>query len=127
MDFVDFLYRIKQAIGFKRDKDVADFLGMDLKAFSARKTRNSIPEEKVRLAFAQHPHIKVDVDYILTGISSKVDLSTKKDVPISNQLTVEEQELLSLFRQASDMGRAVILSAARGAEKKAAPAVGQVA
>ena len=43
-------------------------------------------------------------------------------------LSEEEQELLALFRQSSELGRAVIMSAARGAEKKeAASAAGEVA
>ena len=48
--------------------------------------------------------------------------------PLPSGLGAEEQELLALFRQASELGRAVIMSAARGAEKKeAASAADQVA
>ena len=67
MQFVDFLYRIKQSLDLKQDKDVADFLGLSEKAFSARKNRNSIPEQQLRLAAAKHPNLQIDVDYILTG------------------------------------------------------------
>ncbi|WP_107853674.1 MULTISPECIES: S24 family peptidase [Pseudomonadota] len=67
MEFVDFLYRLKQALDFKQDKDVADFLGLSEKAFSARKNRNSIPERHLRAAAAMHPNLHLDVDYILTG------------------------------------------------------------
>ena len=67
MRFVDFLYRIKQELDLKHDKDVADFLELDTKAFSARKSRDSVPEKHLRAALAKHPEIKADVDYILTG------------------------------------------------------------
>ena len=65
MQFVDFLYRIKQSLDLKQDKDVADFLGLSEKAFSARKNRNSIPEQQLRMAAAEHPNLQIDVDYIL--------------------------------------------------------------
>lgn len=64
MQFVDFLYRIKQSLDLKQDKDVADFLGLSEKAFSARKNRNSIPEQQLRMAAAEHPNLQIDVDYI---------------------------------------------------------------
>lgn len=67
MEFVDFLYRLKQALDLKQNKDVADFLGLSEKAFSARKNRNSIPEQHLRAAAAMHPDLHLDVDYILTG------------------------------------------------------------
>lgn len=67
MEFVDFLYRLKQALDLKQNKDVADFLGLSEKAFSARKNRNSIPEQHLRAAAAMHPNLHLDVDYILTG------------------------------------------------------------
>lgn len=67
MEFVDFLYRLKQALDLKQDKDVADFLGLSEKAFSARKNRNSIPEQHLRTAAAMQPNLHLDVDYILTG------------------------------------------------------------
>ena len=72
MNFVDFLYRIKQELDLKQDKDVANFLGLEIKAFSARKARNSVPEDKLRLAAIAHPDMKIDVDYILTGTRSRV-------------------------------------------------------
>ena len=73
----------------------------------------------------------IDIDYVMHG-TRKVELGAAiSDIPKpgdalgellgrSPALEREEQELLALFRQASDLGRAVILSAARGAEKKAA-------
>ena len=84
MQFVDFLYRIKQSLDLKQDKDVADFLGLSEKAFSARKNRNSIPEQQLRLAAAKHPNLQIDVDYILTGskIHSSLGGLSHKQEPV---------------------------------------------
>ena len=120
MLFVGFLERIKQELDFKNDKDVAEFLGLEPKAFSIRKKRDSIPVDAVRAAAFEHPELNADWGYILTGRREK---SVKMP---SEKLSKEEQELLALFRQSSDLGRAVILSAARGAEKKAASSADKV-
>lgn len=55
----------------------------------------------------------IDIDYVMTGIAAENVFRQPE-----NSLTDKELELLVLFRQASDLGQAVILSAARGAEKK---------
>lgn len=120
MLFVGFLERIKQELDLKKDKDVAEFLGLEPKAFSIRKKRDSIPVDAVRAAAFEHPELNADWGYILTGRREK---SVKMP---SEKLSKEEQELLALFRKASDLGRAVILSAARGAEKKAEAAADKV-
>lgn len=120
MIFVGFLERIKQELDLKKDKDVAEFLGLEPKAFSIRKKRDSIPVDAVRAAAFEHPELNADWGYILTGRREK---SVKMP---SEKLSKEEQELLALFRQSSDLGRAVILSAARGAEKKAASSADKV-
>lgn len=62
-------------------------------------------------------------DVLLSFLSMGIDVSSLFAVETSmpsEKLSKEEQELLALFRQASDLGRAVIMSAARGAEKKTA-------
>lgn len=61
--------------------------------------------------------IGIDIDYVMHGETAAMP---------SENLSKEEQELLDLFRQANDLGRAVILSAARGAEKKAASSADKV-
>ena len=61
--------------------------------------------------------IGIDIDYVMHGETAAMP---------SEKLSKEEQELLDLFRQANDLGRAVILSAARGAEKKAASSADKV-
>ncbi|WP_314341814.1 helix-turn-helix transcriptional regulator [Simonsiella muelleri] len=56
----------------------------------------------------------IDIDYVMTGKNNNVETFRQPENSLSNK----ELELLALFRQASELGQAVILSAARGAEKK---------
>ncbi|QGL25021.1 helix-turn-helix domain-containing protein [Neisseria brasiliensis] len=64
--------------------------------------------------------IGIDIQYVMHGRRDETAAMP------SEKLSKEEQELLDLFRQASDLGRAVIVSAARGAEKKAETAADKV-
>lgn len=78
-----------------------------------------ISQPKTELFF-QFEKAGIDVQYIMHGRRDETAAMP------SENLSKEEQELLALFRQASDLGRAVILSAARGAEKKAEAAADKV-
>ena len=120
MLFVGFLERIKQELDLKKDKDVAEFLGLEPKAFSIRKKRDSIPVDAVRAAAFEHPQLNADWGYILTGRREK---SVKMP---SEKLNKEEQELLALFREAAAADREMILMVARRAEKKAQTAPSKV-
>ena len=78
-----------------------------------------------------HTHLGINLNWLVSGVgkplADETDLAVRP-VHFSSDLNAEEQELLALFRQSSELGRAVIMSAARGAEKKeAAFAAGQVA
>lgn len=64
--------------------------------------------------------IGIDVQYVMHGRRDETAAMP------SEKLSKEEQELLDLFRQASDNGKFVILSVAKGAEKKAQTALGKV-
>jgi hypothetical protein len=61
------LLRLKEQTGLHTDKDVAELLGMTVKAFSARKTRGVFPEDKLFSLVARRPDLKVDATYVLTG------------------------------------------------------------
>ncbi|MFV2030766.1 helix-turn-helix domain-containing protein [Neisseria sp. S1] len=78
-----------------------------------------ISQPKTELFF-QFEKAGIDVQYVMHGRRDETAAMP------SEKLSKEEQELLDLFRQASDLGRAVILSAARGAEKKATPSADKV-
>lgn len=131
MDFVDFLSRIKQELDFKNDKDVADFLGLEIKAFSARKHRNSVPKDKLRAAAQSHPEMNIDVEYILTGIrANKENLQMQP----KHTLNQEEQELLAIFRELDSNDRhalkrqaQMLLTIAQQEKKETEVATGQIA
>ena len=59
----------------------------------------------------QFEKVGIDIQFVMTG---KTNVSKLPEKSLNN----EELELVALFRQANDLGRAVIMSAARGAEKK---------
>ena len=56
----------------------------------------------------------INIDYVMTGNVVKNFRQPEKP------LSIKEQELLNLFRQSNELGQAVILSAARGTDKKSA-------
>lgn len=70
-DFSALLLRLKQQVGLHTDKEVAELLGMSVKAFHARKTRGAFPEEKLLALTARRPDLKIDVPYVLTGSAAK--------------------------------------------------------
>lgn len=78
-----------------------------------------ISQPKTELFF-QFEKAGIDVQYVMHGRRDETAAMP------SEKLSKEEQELLALFRQASDNGKFVILSVAKGAEKKAEAAADQV-
>lgn len=72
-----------------------------------------------------HNKFNVNLHFLLTGIDLNLEhCLLKNEKP---ELNEEETELVGLFRQASELGKMVILSSARGAEKKAEITTRQVA
>ena len=57
----------------------------------------------------------INIDYVMHGVRH----TERPSEAFSDGHAPEEAELLALFRQSSGFGRALILAAARGAEKKA--------
>ena len=83
-------------------------MGLGSGAFSARKTRNSIPDSHLKMAALAHPEMHIDVEYILTGKRSNVENST--NIVDRNELALsdEEQKLLAMFRQLNPEARAAV-------------------
>lgn len=67
------LLRLKQALGTPDDQDVARMLGMTKAAFSARKTRGAFPEDKLKALANDKPELRLDVKYVLTGVSDALE------------------------------------------------------
>ncbi len=79
--FEQALLRFKNQLQVQSDKQVAEQLGMSPTAFNDRKKRDAFPEDKVWALATQRPDLRLDVNYILTGITgaAKALLDAKQD------------------------------------------------
>lgn len=66
-EFEKMLLRMKQSAGVRTDREIADLLGMTVKAFTSRKIRDSFPEDKLLALTARRPELGIDANYVLTG------------------------------------------------------------
>lgn len=138
-DFTDKLNRLKTELSLTMDKDVAKFLGLTKSAFAERKRRGVFPEESLRLADLANPHLKLDVNYILTGkkeelspihkffaekSQTSIDLDpedysteevfiTPRNAESKVLLTFEETILLNYYRRSDTKGKRVIFDVAQ--------------
>ena len=114
--FKEKLLRLKNELNLEDDKDVAEILGLGVKAFSARKTRNSFPEKELFALMAKRPDLNLDIDYILLGHRREtyeaIAQEMLKDMP-KTDLSDKTGLLVQLFMQCDDQGRAAILSVAQ--------------
>jgi hypothetical protein len=69
--FNQVLLRLKERSGLQNNKDVASLLGIQEKAFTARKARGSFPATELFALAAKRPDLHLDVDYVLTGITTE--------------------------------------------------------
>lgn len=84
--------------------EMAEKCGVSREMWGSYERGVYMPRSETLLSFSQ---AGINVDYVMGSSESP-----------SDGLSPEERELLAMFRAASGLGRAVILSAARGAEKK---------
>ena len=63
-DFNSIIDRIKQAKSLRLDSQVAELLGFNQKALTARKRSNSIPEDRLKVFCNQE---SINYDWVLTG------------------------------------------------------------
>lgn len=134
--FEEQLDRLKAAMRVSEDKDIADLLGMTKAAFSARKARNSFPVDKLKALAADQPELRLDVKYVLTGVSDELErrlaaLSTATKVAgrvadksdryavqqevfdaIAGALSQDEQRLVHCYRNTGERGRALLIATA---------------
>lgn len=76
-DFDHQLLRLKQALQVTEDQAVAAALGMAKAAFAERKRRNAFPADKLKALAADRPELKLDVKYVLTGVSDELERRLK--------------------------------------------------
>lgn len=116
--------------------EIAEKCGVSTRTWGDYERGNYFPRNENLVAIEK---AGIDITYVMHGTRHVKLGAAMQELPKlgemmnellgrSPALDAEEQELLALFRQASELGRAVIMSAARGAEKKeAASAADQVA
>lgn len=71
--FDEQLLRLKQALGLAEDQAVASALGLSKAAFADRKKRDAFPADKLKALAADRPELKLDVKYVLTGVSDALE------------------------------------------------------
>ena len=86
--FESVLLRLKAELKIQTDKEVGALLGLQEKAFNARKRRESFPADKLRALAQQRPDLNIDVDYVLTGVSLDLGktMAAYADAPEGRQL-----------------------------------------
>ena len=92
--------------------DIAERCGVSREQWGKYERGENKPSSEKLFSFQK---AGIDIDYVMHGVHADITRPSE-NLP---EYTAEEAELLTLFRQSSELGRAVILSAARGAEKKA--------
>ena len=115
------LLRLKEQLGIPTDKEVAELLGLSDKAFNARKRRDAFPDDKLLALMAKQPELKIDYDYIVTGIrSSEFEKVAAAHMPEHMRepgktalLSIKEEEIVACYRRANEAGKAAIHAAAQ--------------
>lgn len=133
IDYERKLNRAKEILNAQTDKDFAELIGINPKTFSRKRRRFEFPETELR-AFANKNNLSIDWNYLMTGelirLGAAIEHLPKLGESISGisggRLKEDEQELLTLFREAAAADREMILMVARRAEKKAQAAPGKV-
>lgn len=90
--FSEVLSRAKECFGCKKDKDLADILGISPQVLGNRKKTESIPYAEIVSAAMV---IGADVQYILTGVPSA-------SAPSAAALSRDEAALLDNYRNIQD-------------------------
>ena len=114
--FTEKLLRLKNELKIQDDKDIAEILGLGVKAFSARKSRNSFPEKELFALKAKRPELNLDIDYILMGTRREVfeamEAEALADMPAPD-FSDKTDLLMQYFLNSNDAGRATILAVAK--------------
>jgi hypothetical protein len=80
-NFEEMALRLKQQLRVVEDRHAAEVLGLTADAWVKRKKRGAFPDDKVWALATQRPELRLDVNYILTGITgaAKALLDAKQD------------------------------------------------
>lgn len=110
-DFAQQLGRLKIALGKSKDVEVADALGMAKTALAERKRRGSFPDRELYALAAKRPDLKIDVAYVLTGITSESharlnELQAGLDLAAANGASTFSEMKMGGQLMAQQMGQA---------------------
>lgn len=135
-EFIAQLGRLMLALGVNQEQAVAEVLGMTKQALADRKRRDAFPVDKLKALASDRPELRLDVKYILTGVSDELErrLSALKSATLIagkvaepearayiqqaafdlavNALSADEQQLVHCFRRADTKGKALLLATA---------------
>lgn len=89
--FEEATLRLKQQLNVTEDQEVAAALGLSKHAWMGRKKRESFPFKEVAALAHNRPELKLDYEWIATGVSNKMETAG-----------VREAGLLQCFRKLSD-------------------------
>lgn len=108
------LNRAKEVLNVRFDKDLANILGMPTTTFNTKKKAFDFPDVELYALCSKRPELNIDMDYILTGISSSsyersiADAGINSDFPeLLNDLHLsdEEKQLIRDFRRCDRVGK----------------------
>lgn len=113
--FLEMSSRLKEQAGISTDKDLAALIGLSPTSFNQRKARGAFPETELLALTAVRPELKIDVNYVLTGVPTAqavADMLRTKTFPIPDlggeAMNNEEIILVKNYRYASAEGKANI-------------------
>lgn len=92
-NFDSMLLRLKGQLGVQTDKEVAEVLGLSVKAFTARKMRGAFPVDKLLALKAAMP--KLNVDYVLSGTAASLIAGDLKNA--QTEISEYKKELSEVY------------------------------
>ena len=103
-----YLNRTKEVLNIRFDKALAELLGIAPTTFNTKKMNLNFPDTELRALSSRRPDLKIDFDYIYTGIRQEkfendlADAGINSDYPellSREELSDEERRLLQDFRR----------------------------
>ena len=109
-----YLKRTKEVLNIRFDKALAEMLGIPATTLNTKKKSSNFPDTELRALSSRRPDLKIDFDYIYTGIrqekfeSDLADAGINSDYPellSREELSDEEKRLLQDFRRCDREGK----------------------
>ena len=95
--FEEATLRLKQQLGATQDKEVALALGLSPQSWVGRKKRDNFPEVELYALAAKRPDLKINVEYVLTGLAPQPMTAQGRDDYLMGKLAALELMVQSLL------------------------------